>query len=369
MIAGGGTGGHLFPGLAVAEELAAREGAEVVFIGSSHGIEARVIPQTRFAFHALEIAGLRGRGVAAALRFAVQIPLACIAAWRHLGQFRPNLVMGLGGYSSVPVVLAAWARRVPIVLLEQNAHAGMSNRLLARLARAVCTTFVDSDRFFPPGKATRTGNPVRHLTVMEKPASRHFTVLAFGGSQGARSINQALMEAAPKVHAHVPDLQLIHQTGGQTSGQAGGQTGGQTGGVDVERVRERYRSIGIAAEVLPFIDDMGAAYAAADLVLCRSGATTLAELTALGKPSILVPYPYAADDHQRANAEVLTRAGAARMILDADLNGESLAATIIELATDTAARARMSQEALRLAVPDAASRVVDVCRRVQGEVE
>lgn len=350
VIAGGGTGGHLFPGLAVAHELA-RDGHQVVFIGSAKGIESRVIPQTEFPFHALNIGGLRGRGIAGLVAFAKQIPAACLAAWRLLGRVRPSLVLGLGGYSSVPVVLAAGLRRTPIVLLEQNAHPGMSNRFLARIAQAVCTTFEDEKGFFPAGKAHRTDNPVRHLESSEKPAPGHFTVLAFGGSQGARSINQAMVKAAPKVLQRVPGLRVVHQTGG----------------ADVEWVREQYRDSGVSAEVSAFIDDMAAAYAAADIVVSRSGATTLAELTTLGKPSILIPYPYAADDHQRANAEVLWRGGAARMVLDAQLDGERLAAELCELAGEADTRARMSQAAKRLAVPDAARRVVDVCRSVWGE--
>lgn len=351
IVAGGGTGGHLFPGLAVAEALSAAEDAQVLFVGSASGIEATVIPTTRFPFRALPISGLRGRGVRGALTFAVQLPLALVRAWRIVATFRPHLVLGLGGYGSVPVVLAAWLRRVPSVLLEQNAHPGMANRWLARLARRVCTTFAASARFFPPSKVVQTGNPVRQLAGTRQPATGHFTLFVFGGSQGARTINRAAVEAVKILGKDIPSLQVIHQTGT----------------ADVEWVMEQYRDSGVSVEVLPFVHDMGDAYGRADLVVCRAGATTIAELTALGKPAILIPYPYAADDHQRANAEVLVRGGAAELILDAEFTGVALAARVTVLARDRARLAAMSTAARALAVPDAAARVVAVCRQVVAE--
>jgi UDP-N-acetylglucosamine--N-acetylmuramyl-(pentapeptide) pyrophosphoryl-undecaprenol N-acetylglucosamine transferase len=353
IVAGGGTGGHLFPGLAVAEALAAAGEASVRFVGSAFGIEAKVIPTTQFPFTPLLISGLRGRGLNGALTFAWRLPQAFLGAWRVIGEFRPHLVLGLGGYGSVPVVVAAWLRGVSSVLLEQNAHPGMANRLLAHLARRICTTFEDSARFFPPNKCVHTGNPVRRLQTSEKPAAGHFTVFAFGGSQGAHSINRAMLEAAPALAGNLPGLHILHQTG--------------LG--DVEWVTARYREIGVAAEVLPFIQDMGPAYGRADVVVCRAGATTLAELTALAKPAILIPYPYAADDHQRANADVLVRREAAEMILDAELNGATLAARILALARDRARLAAMRQAAQALATPEASQQVIAVCRELAGEAK
>ncbi|MBI3781771.1 MAG: undecaprenyldiphospho-muramoylpentapeptide beta-N-acetylglucosaminyltransferase [Deltaproteobacteria bacterium] len=351
IIAGGGTGGHLFPGLAVAEALAATGSTDIRFVGSVGGIEARVIPKTRFPFTALPISGLRGRGLRGALTFAFQLPVAVLRAWRILGEFRPHLVLGLGGYGSVPVVAAAWLRGIASILLEQNAHPGMSNRLLAYLAKCVCTTFDSSNRFFSAGKSVLTGNPVRQLESDEKPLPNHFTIFAFGGSQGARSINRAMADATPTLAAELPELRILHQTG------AG----------DVEWVTAKYREIGAAAEVVPFVHEMGKAYGRADLVVCRAGATTLAELMALGKPAILIPYPHAADDHQRANAEVQVRRSAAKMILDKDLNGATLAAAVLELARDRTRLAAMGAAARSLAVPDAVDRVAAVCRQVAGE--
>ncbi|HSP95652.1 MAG TPA: undecaprenyldiphospho-muramoylpentapeptide beta-N-acetylglucosaminyltransferase [Candidatus Dormibacteraeota bacterium] len=348
IVAGGGTGGHLFPGLAVAEQWAGTEPQSVLFVGSAFGIEARVIPQTRFAFRPLNIRGLRGRGWRGALGLAVQLPAAIATGLRILGQFRADVVLGVGGYASFPLVAAAWLRRVPAVLLEQNAHPGLANRALGHLARRVCTTFAAANAYFPAGKVVVTGNPVRAFAP--PPAAPHhgFTLLVFGGSQGAHRLNLAMADAAAALFAAIPDLRVVHQTGA----------------ADREAIAARYAGLGVAAEALAFIDDMGAAYHRADLVVCRSGATTVAELTVLGKPAILVPYPFAADDHQRANAAVVAEQGAGVLLLDAECTGERLAAAVIELARDRAHLKAMGEAAQRLGVPDAAARVVATCREV-----
>jgi UDP-N-acetylglucosamine--N-acetylmuramyl-(pentapeptide) pyrophosphoryl-undecaprenol N-acetylglucosamine transferase len=351
IVAGGGTGGHLFPGLAVAE-CAAAAGAEALFVGGAAGIEARVIPQTRFAFRALDVHGVRGRGARGLVQLAWQLPVALVKAWRIVGNAGADLVLGVGGYASVPVVLAAWLRGLPSVLLEQNAHPGMANRLLARFARRVCTAFPDTRGFFPPRKVVVTGNPVRQFAAASPATGGGFTLLVFGGSQGAHRLNAALHDAAPRLRAAVPALRIIHQTGRD----------------DCEWIGQRYAACGIPAEVRPFIDDMGAAYGQADLVVCRAGATTLAELTAIGKPAVLVPYPFAADDHQRANASVLEAAGAARMILDRDLTGDRVTETVVALARDREQLEAMGGAARRLGKPDAAARVVAVCWAVVEEV-
>jgi UDP-N-acetylglucosamine--N-acetylmuramyl-(pentapeptide) pyrophosphoryl-undecaprenol N-acetylglucosamine transferase len=349
IVAGGGTGGHLFPGLAVAEALMAQqEDAHVLFVGSAYGIEATAVPKTQFPFQALAIRGLRGRGVRGALSFVWQFPVALLQAWRIVRTFRPTVVLGLGGYSSVPPVLAAWLHRVPSVLLEQNVRPGWANRFLGRLARRVCTTFPDTQHFFPAGRVMRTGNPVRQLASPLRPAPDHFTIFVFGGSQGAHTINRAAVDAAKTLADQLPGLRMIHQTGA----------------ADVEWVERRYRELGVEAEVLSFVQDMRNAYGRADLVICRAGATTLAELAAVGKPSVLVPYPFHADQHQRVNAEVATRHGAAEMIADADLSRGRLAATVLALACDRRRLQVMAAAARQLAVPDAALRVVEVCRQV-----
>jgi len=348
VVAGGGTGGHLFPGLAVAEYAAGADAGSVLFVGSEYGIEARVVPQTRFAFHAVPIRGLRGRGWRGALQLAAQLPGAIARAWRILGDFGAEVVVGVGGYASFPVVVAAWLRRIPAVLLEQNAHPGMANRALARLARRVCTTFPEANAYFPSDKVVLTGNPVRPFAAKSAAPRGGFTLLVFGGSQGAHRINEAMAEAAQALHAALPELHIIHQTGA----------------ADRAALAEGYAGVGVAADVRECIDDMGAADHAADLIVCRAGATTVAEITALGKPAILVPYPFAADDHQRANAAVLETRGAGILILDRELTGSGLAETIIALARDRARLASMAEAARRLGVPDAAARVVETCRAV-----
>jgi len=350
IVAGGGTGGHLFPGLAVAEALG--DGDAALFVGSAGGIEARVIPRTRFPFRALEVSGVRGRGARGVLEFLWQVPAALRQAGQEVASFGADVVLGVGGYASFPAVVAAWLRGVPTVLLEQNARPGMANRVLGRIATRICTTFDAARGSFPAGRVVVTGNPVRSFAT--SPAARRadqsFCVLVFGGSQGAQSINAAMYAAAPSLAARFETFRLIHQTGRGLADDA----------------RERYARAGVRAEVHEFIEDMGAAYAAADLVVCRSGATTLAELAAVGKAAILVPYPKAADDHQRANAEVFVAAGAARMVLDADLTADRLAREVAEVVAAADTRTAMESAARALARPDAADRVVALCRELAG---
>lgn len=349
VVAGGGTGGHLFPGLAVAEA-ARRRGDEVMFVGSPHGIESRAIPNTGFALRLLPIRGLRGRGVRGLAQFALEAPKALACAWSLVGTFRPDVVLGVGGYASFPMVFAAWLRRVPRVLLEVNARPGLATRTLAHLAQAVCTSFPEAARHLPAGVAHVTGTPVRDLrrdAEVRDPTT--FTLFIFGGSQGAHQINIEAVAAVGLLSARIAGLEVIHQTGTK----------------DYETVAGAYEKAGIRAEVHPFIQDMGAAYARADLVVCRSG-STVAELTALGKPAILVPYPYAADDHQRANAESLQQRGAAEMILDRELTGELLAQRVLALAEDRERLASIARHARELGRPEAAQAVLEVCDRVVG---
>lgn len=352
IVAGGGTGGHLFPGLAVAEHLRFGQGDDVLFVGSVYGIESRVIPRTAFPFRALTVRGLRGRGWRGVLQLVWQQPVAIWNAWRIVGEFGAQIIVGVGGYASFPIVFAAWLRRIPSVLLEQNARPGLANRVLSRIARRVCTTFPGAEAYLPAAKVVLTGNPVRPFPPQAVASTGGFTILVFGGSQGARRINEAMSTAAPALAARIPGLRIVHQTGRD----------------DLERTQQHYRDGAIDAEVLSFIDDMGSAYARADLVICRAGATTLAELTALGKPSILVPYPFAADDHQRANAEVLVAGGAAVMVLDRELTADGLVAVVAELAADRTRLQTMGAAARKLGRPDAAERVVAICREVVGEV-
>ena len=347
VIAGGGTGGHLFPGLALADALVAR-GVKPTFVGTAAGIEARAVPAAGYPLRLLPGRQLRGGGAVRAVAGMASAAEGTLRALRLLGELRPDLVVGVGGYASVAVVLAAALRRIPTVLLEQNVVPGAANRMLARLARRICVGFEESLAYLPRDRTVHTGNPVRAGVVRPRPERGRPGVLVFGGSGGAHRLNQAMVGALGPLGPLLGRADLTHQTGAS----------------DLETVRAAYLARGIAARVEPFIADMGAAYAAADLVVGRAGAMTCAELTALGLPAILVPYPYATDDHQRHNAEVLVRAGAAEMILDAELDGERLARVLGGLLEDTGRRASMAACSRALGRPDAAERVADECLRL-----
>jgi UDP-N-acetylglucosamine--N-acetylmuramyl-(pentapeptide) pyrophosphoryl-undecaprenol N-acetylglucosamine transferase len=347
VVAGGGTGGHLYPGIAVARALvAARPGTVVTFAGTSQGIESRVVPREGFELDVIRSGGLKGKSIGARVRGLGLLPLSAVDAWRVVSRRVPDLVIGVGGYSSGPIVAMAAVRGVPTLLLEQNAVPGLTNRLLAPLVRAAAVTYESTLPFFR-GKGFVSGNPVRaeflrtadHRVVAPR---RALGVLIFGGSQGAHAINVACVEAAPQLAASAQPLALTHQTGER----------------DLEMVREGYRRAGLDARVEPFLYAMDREMNDADLVISRAGATTLAELTASGKPSILVPLPTATDDHQRKNAEVLARAGAAEVIEQRELNGATLARHVLALAADPARRAVMSDAARGLARPDAAGAIV-----------
>jgi UDP-N-acetylglucosamine--N-acetylmuramyl-(pentapeptide) pyrophosphoryl-undecaprenol N-acetylglucosamine transferase len=350
VIAGGGTGGHLYPGIAVARELLARRPeAQVSFAGTAKGIESRVLPREGFPLDLIRSGGLKGKRLTDRLHGLKLLPLGLVDAWRIVARRRPHLVIGVGGYSSGPVVLAAALRGVPTMLLEQNAVPGLTNRLLGPFVRAAAVTF-DSTRALFGSKAFVSGNPVRpeFFALARRPeATAHdqssdVRVLVFGGSQGAHGINVAMVEAAPLLAAG-PAVRLTHQTGER----------------DVEMVRDGYRASGLDAEVEPYLYDMDRRIGAADVIVCRAGATTLAEIAAAGKPSILIPFPGATDDHQRKNAEALANAGAAEMLLEAEASGNALAARILALAADRDRRSRMAASARSLARPDAARAIVD----------
>jgi UDP-N-acetylglucosamine--N-acetylmuramyl-(pentapeptide) pyrophosphoryl-undecaprenol N-acetylglucosamine transferase len=350
VIAGGGTGGHLFPGIAVARELLARRPDTVVtFAGTAAGIESRVVPREGFALDVIRSAGLKGKSLAGRIRGAAALPPGALDAWRLLSRRRPHLVIGVGGYSSGPVVLLAAMRRIPTLLLEQNAVPGLTNRLLAPFVRLAAVTYEETLEFFR-GKGFLAGNPVRpeFRRAAAGPSGGSHThaslqVLIFGGSQGAHAINLACVEAAPKLAAAAVPVAVTHQTGER----------------DVEMVREGYRRAGLSARVEPFLYEMDREMSAADLVICRAGATTLAEVTVAGKPAILIPLPTATDDHQRKNAEVLRRAGAAEVIDQRELSGNRLAVLVMALCSDADGRRRMGEAARSLAKPEAASVIAD----------
>jgi UDP-N-acetylglucosamine--N-acetylmuramyl-(pentapeptide) pyrophosphoryl-undecaprenol N-acetylglucosamine transferase len=329
----------------------AERGDTVTFVGTAGGIEARVVPGAGFPLRVLPGEQLRGGGVGRALRGVGAAVRGTVRALGLLRELRPELVIGVGGYASVALVVGAWVRRLPAVLLEQNVVPGAANRMLARLARRVCVGFEATAASFPPGLAAYTGNPIR-AGVLRALAARtphdRPAVLVFGGSAGARRLNRATVDAVPLLRARGMELDVRHQTGAQ----------------DVDEVRAAYARLGVPARVEPFIGDMGAAYAAADIVVARAGAMTCAEVTAAGLPALLIPYPHAADDHQRRNAEVLASAGADEIILDPELDGARLAAALGALLEDPAKRTAMAAAARALGRPDAAARVVAECLAV-----
>jgi len=349
VMAGGGTGGHLYPGIAVAREIVRRRpGTVVTFVGTAARLESRIVPREGFPFVAIRSTGLKGRSRAALLRGLALLPVSWIDAWRAVSRLRPDLVIGVGGFASGPVVLVAALRGVATMVLEQNAMPGLTNRLLARVVRAAAVTYDAALPYFR-GRGFVSGNPVRpeFLAVADRPTTEASDdlrrVLIVGGSQGAHAINLAMVAAAPRLAAAGERLAITHQTGDR----------------DLEGVREGYRRAGLEAQVEPFLFAMDREMTRADIVVCRAGATTLAELAAVGRPAILIPLPTATDDHQRKNAEVLARAGAAECLEERDLTADALAERLLALAGDPARRAAMARAARRLARPDAAAVIVD----------
>ncbi|WP_440996895.1 undecaprenyldiphospho-muramoylpentapeptide beta-N-acetylglucosaminyltransferase [Arhodomonas sp. SL1] len=352
LILAGGTGGHVFPALAVAEELRRRD-IPVAWMGTRRGLEARVVPESGIPFHPIAVRGLRGRGPMDAVTAPAMLLRALAQAIRVVTRLRPRLVLGMGGYVAGPGALAAWLLRRPLVIHEQNAVPGMTNRRLARLATRVLTGF---DRPFPGAPAARfTGNPVRADVCRLPPPQERFAgreggaarLLVLGGSLGAKALNEAVPAAVTALAAGRRPL-VRHQAGERT----------------LDLARQAYADAGIDAEVTPFIEDMAGAYGWADLVICRAGALTVAELAAAGVGSILVPYPHAVDDHQAANAGYLTEAGAAEMIRQQDLAVDGLGRRLDALLGDRGALETMARRARERGRPEAASTVASACLEV-----
>jgi UDP-N-acetylglucosamine--N-acetylmuramyl-(pentapeptide) pyrophosphoryl-undecaprenol N-acetylglucosamine transferase len=347
LIMAGGTGGHIFPGLAVADELKRRK-TPVIWVGGIGGLEQRLVPQYGWKLETLPIAGVRGRGIVAKLVAPLRLARAIAAAWALLKRHAPHSVISMGGYAAAPGGIAAWLARVPLVVHEQNRIPGLTNRLLQRFATRVLTGFAD---VFPNGEWV--GNPVRaSIAAVPAPAERYagregpVRLLVLGGSQGAQSLNSALPEVLRRRGARLP-VEVRHQCGAKHFDQA----------------RAAYMRANIEADVVPFEDDMARAYAWADLVICRSGALTLAELAAAGVPAILVPFPHAVDDHQTRNAEAMVAAGGARLVVEGDDFVKRLGAAFEEIGDRTTLR-RMAEAARTLAKPDAGRRIADICIEV-----
>jgi UDP-N-acetylglucosamine--N-acetylmuramyl-(pentapeptide) pyrophosphoryl-undecaprenol N-acetylglucosamine transferase len=354
IIAGGGTGGHLYPGIAVAEELKKLfRDAEVIFIGAKKGIEAKVVPVEGYHIKLLDVEGFVRVSVWRKIVALFKFLNGFLDVFFFIRKFAPDIVIGTGGYASFLPVAAAWFLSVPVVILEQNTIPGSANLLLARLAKKVCATYEGTLSYFPMDRALLTGNPIRESILSGKRPeafqlfslkSDRFTILVFGGSRGARSINNAVVESLAHLEDIRDSIQFLHQTGED----------------DYETVRSGYQERGYSGTITPFIYKMQHAYAVCDVVVSRAGATTLAEITSVGAPSILIPYPYSAGGHQEANAVRLAENGAAVVIREGDLSGSALAKKIRELYGDQHKRKTLKSGALALGRPHAAARVAEV---------
>jgi UDP-N-acetylglucosamine--N-acetylmuramyl-(pentapeptide) pyrophosphoryl-undecaprenol N-acetylglucosamine transferase len=349
LIAAGGTGGHIYPGIAVAHEIMRRDPASVLrFVGTARGLENRLVPKAGFELSLIESAGLKNVSLAAKVRGLLVLPKSVFAARRLIREFRPDIVVGAGGYVSGPVLLAASLMRLPTLVMDSNALPGWTNRRLALFVDKATVSFQEALPYFR-GKGILTGNPVRS-EFFEIPAKQRnanqFDLLIFGGSQGARAINEAMIAALPGLTSKKDVLRVTHQTGE----------------ADFEKIQRGYEAASWKerVEVKRYIDDMVGEFAQADLIICRAGATTSAELVAAGKAAIMIPFPLAADDHQRKNAEALQTHGAARMILQRDLSGERLAGEITLLLNEPHRITEMEAASRKLGRRDAAAATVEI---------
>lgn len=356
LIAAGGTGGHIYPGIAVAKEIVRRDAeSEIRFVGTARGLETRLVPQAGFALSLIDSAGLKNVGTTARIRGLVVLPRSFLGARRLIREFRPDVVVGAGGYVSGPVLLTAALLNLPALVMESNAFPGWTNRMLARFVDRGGVSFEAALPYFRE-KGVVTGNPVRR-EFFEIPAKQReparFSLLVFGGSQGAYAINEAMIAALPHLAEQQSVLHIIHQTGP----------------TDFQSVGQGYLNAGWGenADVRPYIDDMVSCFAWANLVICRAGATTAAELVAAGKAAIMVPFPLAADDHQRKNAEALEAAGAVRMILQQRLTGARLASEVATLICEPERLTEMERASRGLARGDAAAATVDLIEDLVAE--
>ncbi|PIP07220.1 MAG: undecaprenyldiphospho-muramoylpentapeptide beta-N-acetylglucosaminyltransferase [Syntrophobacterales bacterium CG_4_8_14_3_um_filter_49_14] len=368
IIAGGGTGGHLFPGIAIAEEFQKRGQKNIVlFIGTDRGLEKKALREMGFPLRTLDVEGIKGKGFVERGRALLKIPRSLLRSFKIIREFRPDIVIGVGGYASGPAVITAHFMGVKTAVAEQNVLPGITNRVLGRFVDKVFLTFSETRKWFPEKKVLVTGNPIRAAFFSgirdqgsevggqgsgvrgqgegRREKGENFTILVFGGSQGAHVINVALINAVGHLKDMRERLRIIHQTGYN----------------DLEEASEVYHVKGIAAEVFPFIMDMASAFRKADLLICRAGATTVAEITAMGKTAILIPFPFATGDHQTKNAEVLVKAGAAEMIPEKELEGKRLAEVIRRFHRQPEMVREMEIKSAGLGNVRAATDIVDAC--------
>jgi len=352
MLACGGTGGHLFPGVAIAEALAkAKPDLSIVFAGTERGFESTIIPKMGWPLISVGSTSIKDRkGIGRLLAYA-RLPFSILQSLSIIKRERPDVFIGIGGYAAGPLTLASAFLKVPTAIVEPNAIAGFTNRILGRFVNRIYTGFPEAKEFFPRGKAVLTGNPVRqeilNLKQKNNGSKAHLTIFCFGGSQGALALNHALVGALPHLVALKGKIRFIHQVGQRE---------------DIESIRKAYAENNFEAEVFTFTDKIWECYDKSDLVISRAGATTVAEVSVLGLPAIFVPYPYAADDHQRANAESLVRRDAAVMILQHDLTGERLAHEIKKMSQERIQA--MCAASARAGRRDAAKRIVEDCLKL-----
>jgi len=353
VLAGGGTGGHVIPALAIAQELKKNHAAELLFVGTPRGMENRLVPAAGFELRLVQVGALKNVSLATRLKTSFDLPRAIWLARDMLDEFGPDVVIGVGGYASGPAMAAAIWRRIPTIAFEPNVVPGFANRVVARWVSAAAVHFEETCRYFPNCRVT--GVPVRaaFFSIPPKSSGTRPTLLVFGGSQGARAINDAMIDSLPGLREKAPGLHIIHQTGER----------------DYERVRAAYEQAGISGEVHKFIDDMPAIFARAELLVCRSGASTVGEITAAGKPAIFVPFPRAADDHQNVNARALERAGAAVVVEESNLEAAYLVDTITALIDDPSRLQKMSAAAKSLSHPKAVEEIASLVQQLATDEE
>ena len=357
VIAGGGTGGHLFPGIALARALKRDDvKIEITFVGTKQGIESKVLPGEGFKLKTIISSGLLGkRGLNRWISWS-KLPVGATQSMCFLIRNRPNLVVGVGGYVSAPLVFSAWLLRIPILIHEQNAFPGMANKWLGKIADKVAVSYKESKQFFSKKKVEVTGNMIHEKLCQPReefppPLKQPFGVLILGGSQGAHSINMAMVEALDLLSDRKERLHITHQTGD----------------ADYENVKKQYAAKGFSANVMSFVTDMPVRYRLASLVICRSGATTLAEITAAGRVSFLIPFPYAANNHQEHNARIIEAAGAGEVILDKEISGERIAKSIKKAMDEPENLQRMENNSYRLGSRDATEKVRKICLELMGD--
>lgn len=353
IIAAGGTGGHLFPGIAIAQEFLKRSPENnIAFMGSKKGIESRILPELKFRLKTITVKGFKGKRMLDKVISIFSIPVAFMQAGYCLKRFHTDIVVGLGGYTSFPAIVSGVAMRIPTVIHEQNSIPGLSNRILGGFVNRVFISYEESKKFFKPDKTIFSGMPIRDQLLKETGGKRDepFCIFVLGGSQGAREINQAVIAALPFLTG-MGKIRFIHQAGG----------------MDIDMLEKNYKKFGFSAQVFPFIEDMFTCYREAHLVISRAGASTLAELALCSKAAILIPYPFAASNHQEKNARVFVDNGAALMIHSKELSGKTLSSLIMDLEKDRGKLQQMENQVRTLSRPKAAETIVDECYRLVAQ--